>query len=120
MPGTSRSPTVKIELCLQGVPQQFVDHLIITKWTDLATKYATRCGKILTNGFAVVVVQESQPGSDNIECSDVQGYPIKQPFVGIQQLTEVAQSLDILVSYEGDEPLEDRFRTITTGRRDSH
>ena len=56
------------------------------------------CGeKLPTNGFAVVVVQEHQSRSDNIECPDVQGYPIKQSFVGIQKFTEVAQALDILV-----------------------
>ena len=62
--------------------------------------------KLLTNSFAVVVVQERKSRSDNIKRPDVQGYSIEQPFVGIQELTEVTQAFDILVPDERDKSLD--------------
>lgn len=62
----------------------------------------------LTNSFAVVVVPEGQPRPDDIESTDVEGYPIEQPFMRVQEFTEMAQALDILVSDEGDKSLDAR------------
>jgi hypothetical protein len=62
--------------------------------------------KPLTNSFAVVVVQERKSRSDNIKRPDVQGYPVEQSFVGVQELTEVTQAFDILVPDERDKSLD--------------
>lgn len=67
-----------------------------------------RGGNLLTNGFAVVVVQERQSRCDDIERSDVKGYSIEQSFVGVQKLAQITQTLDILVSHEGNKSLNIR------------
>jgi len=71
LPGKLQSPIAKREPRLRDALQHFVDHLTIVRWEDLATKHATGFGKMLTNSFAVIVIQEGQSRSDDIERPDV-------------------------------------------------
>ena len=71
LPDKLRSPIAKREPRLRGVLRRFVGRLIVVWWADSATKHAMRCGKILTNSFAVIVIQEGQSRSDDIERPDV-------------------------------------------------
>jgi hypothetical protein len=73
-----------------------------------------RCKNLLTNSFAVVVVQERQSRSDDIKRSDVKRYSIEQSFVGVQKLAKITQTLDILVAHKGDKSLNIRNLQLKT------
>ena len=67
LPDTSRSPIAERETRLPGALRQFVGRLIV----DRVSFIPSPGGELPTNSFAVIVVQEHQPRSDDIECPDV-------------------------------------------------